>query len=327
MKSLAIAGMGAVSPAGWSVTDLERAVAAGSPLPNSLMDRPGWKTGLKVRRVPAPNTPVSWMKHARLRRSSPITRFATAAALEALGDRAEKVANGTLHVGIVYCVMAGCVNYSGRFYREVLVDPSTASPLVFPETVFNAPASHLAALLSTPVANYTLVGDDTAFLHGLAIAAGWLRESRMDACLVVGAEELDWLTGDASRLFDRRTATAEGAGAVLLESSEAGPQLAAITSPHPYLAAGNRSDAARAMQAELDSVAPGADRFDSGHAHGPGGGTAVRAVTGNAFNAATAWQVVLAGRAVQSGAAACARIGITGCNQAAMGAVLKTQSR
>ncbi len=56
--------------------------------------------------------------------------------------------------------------YSRRFYEEVLRDPATASPLIFPETVFNAPASHLAAFLGTTAINYTLVGDEGTFLAG-----------------------------------------------------------------------------------------------------------------------------------------------------------------
>ena len=110
--------------------------------------------------------------------------------------------------------MTGCVNYSRRFYDETLNDPATASPLVFPETVFNAPASHLAAMLGTTAINYTLVGDPGTFLQGLALAADWLQEARVDGCLVIGAEEVDWLTADAYRLFATKVILSEGAGAV-----------------------------------------------------------------------------------------------------------------
>jgi 3-oxoacyl-(acyl-carrier-protein) synthase len=76
----------------------------------------------------------------------------------------------------VVCVFSGCVNYSSRFYSETLKDPATASPLVFPETVFNAPASHLSAFLGNSAINYTLVGDSGTFLIGLAMAAQWLSD-------------------------------------------------------------------------------------------------------------------------------------------------------
>ena len=66
-----------------------------------------------------------------------------------VGRRCRSVQSGALRLGIVACTMAGSVAYSRRFYEEVLREPATASPLVFPETVFNAPASHLAAYLGT----------------------------------------------------------------------------------------------------------------------------------------------------------------------------------
>jgi 3-oxoacyl-(acyl-carrier-protein) synthase len=124
-----------------------------------------------------------------------------------------------MRLGIIFCVMTGCVNYSRRFYDETLKDPATASPLVFPETVFNAPASHLAALLGTTAINYTLVGDPGVFLQGLVLGADWLLAGRVEDCLVVGAEEIDWLTADAYGLFARKIILSDGAGAVSMRLS------------------------------------------------------------------------------------------------------------
>ena len=138
------------------------------------------------------------------------------AALEALGEDAAKVSSRALRLGIIFCAVTGCVNYSRRFYDEVLKDPATASPLIFPETVFNSPASHLAALVGTTAVNYTLVGDPGTFLQGLVLAADWLTDNRVDACLVVGAEEMDSLTANAVRLFERKTTFSDGAGALYL---------------------------------------------------------------------------------------------------------------
>src|SRR6266516_423411 len=213
-------GIGAVSPAGWGVLPLREALAKGEPLPFKELARPGWTRSLRVRPVPSPSPRPSFLTHARLRRTSPITQFAVAAALEALGDDAARVTSASLRLGIVLCVMTGCVNYSRRFYDETLKDPATASPLVFPETVFNAPASHLAALLGTTAINYTLVGDPGIFLQGLAMAGDWLLAGRVDGCLVVGAEEIDWLTADAYGLFARKIILSDGAGAVYVRRSD-----------------------------------------------------------------------------------------------------------
>jgi len=164
-----------------------------------------------------------------------------AAALEALDDDTARVRSGSLKLGIIFCVMTGCVNYSRRFYDETLKDPATASPLVFPETVFNAPASHLAALLGTTAINYTLVGDPGVFLQGLAIAEDWLLVGRVAGCLVVGAEEIDWLTADAYSLFAREIILSDGAGAVYVRRSDPptpspsgeGSQRSETTGPFP----------------------------------------------------------------------------------------------
>src|SRR4029079_3700582 len=120
------------------------------------------------------------------------TRYAVVAAVEALGADAAPERTGRL--GLILCVMSGGVPYSRRVFDEVLKDPPSASPLVFPETVFNAPSSHLATLLGTTAINYTLVGDPGAYLQGVALGADWLQRGRVDGCLVVGAEEIDWAT-------------------------------------------------------------------------------------------------------------------------------------
>jgi 3-oxoacyl-(acyl-carrier-protein) synthase len=288
-----VRGIGAVSPAGWGVLPLREALAKGEPLPLRELARPGWPRPLRVRTVPPPSPRPDFLAHARLRRTSPITQYAVAAALEALGADAARVSSGSMRLGIVVCVMTGCVNYSRRFYDETLSDPATASPLVFPETVFNAPASHLGALLGTAAVNYTLVGDPGTFLQGLALAADWLSSGRAEGCVVVGAEEIDWLSADACRLFERRIILSEGAGAVYLRPLDrpvekgnhretparshastatgmdlpapviagSGPkppavQLHSITEPQLFLQRQSRAQAAKRMRAQLPAGQP-----------------------------------------------------------------------
>jgi len=231
VSEIFICGTGAVSPAGWGMQPFREAIARGTALPTKELPRPG-HTPLRVRQVPPANPRPAFLAHARLRRTSPIAHYAVSAALEALGADAAKVTSGALRLGIIYCALTGCVNYSRRFYDEVLKDPSTASPLVFPETVYNSPASHLAALVGTTGINYTLVGDPGTFLQGVALAADWLTDNRVDGCLVIGAEEMDWLTAGAVHLFDRKIIFSDGAGALYLrrEAGEGAPvQLTAVT--------------------------------------------------------------------------------------------------
>ena len=141
MSRVFVGGIGAVSPAGWGVAALRAALEKNAPLPIQPMPRPGWAKPLSVRPVPPPAARPAFFAHPRLRRANAISQFTIAAALEALGETVSLVQSGAVRLGIVVGMMAGSVNYSRRFYEEVLKDPATASPLIFPETVFNASAT------------------------------------------------------------------------------------------------------------------------------------------------------------------------------------------
>ncbi len=340
MKRIFIHGIGAVSPAGWDVPSLRQALDLGAPLPTAPLERPGWKHPLLARRVPQPVPKLAFLAHARLRRTSPMSLYAAAAAMEAL-ESSGFVRQAEHRLGIIFCVTAGCVQYSRRFYDEAWRNPATASPVLFLQTVFNAPGSHLSAILESPCVNYTLVGDPGTFLQALALAAGWLSNDRVDSCLVVGAEELDWLTADAYRRFSRGVACGEGAGAVYLscQSPTVGnaAELIAITEPQLYLSGMSRNQAIRKMRVELppgmagavlcDSVAgwPARDSAEievwsdwNGERLSP------KRVLGEGLMAAGAWQCVAALDRLRQGRQSTALVSITGSHQQAIGACFST---
>jgi 3-oxoacyl-(acyl-carrier-protein) synthase len=176
--------------------------------------------------------------HPRLRRSSSISRFAVVAGLAALEDAELKLdAEAAARTALIFAVSNGGVIYTKRFYHEIVESGAqAASPLLFPETVFNAPASHLAAILGISGASYTLVGDGAVGILALKMAEDLMQSETLDRCLVVGAEEADWLLCDAYRQWrllraapplepfehpPRGTILSEGAGAVLLNRSGA----------------------------------------------------------------------------------------------------------
>lgn len=243
-----IAGWGAVSPAGWGIAALMDALEdpVNLPEPESFTREGRESRPLPLRRVPPPPTAPDFLRHPRLRRASPVGRYSVAAAWEAIGsERLEAVKSGNWRLGVVFCYVNGCVNYSSRFFGEVLKDPALASPILFPETVYNAPASHLSALLGSPLVNYTLVGDSAQFLIGLEVAARWLAEDRCDGVVVVGGEEFDWLCAEAVQLFDRNATFAEGAGAIYLESGSGGVGLTRLVGPELYTNRHSRAEVTR----------------------------------------------------------------------------------
>src|SRR3712207_5709483 len=129
-------------------------------------------------------------------------------------------------------VSNGGVIYTKRFYHEVVESGAqAASPLLFPETVFNAPASHLAAILGVTGASYTLVGDSAVGILAMKMAEDLMENPAIERCLVVAAEEADWLLCDAYSRWrlarkeppievfaekPRGTILSEGAGAIVL---------------------------------------------------------------------------------------------------------------
>jgi hypothetical protein len=336
MSNIYVNGCGAVSPAGWGLAPLRAVMADAMPLPSKTIMRPGWERLLKIRQVPTPDPRPAFLAHARLRRTSPITQYVVSAALEALGGDAPAVKNGTLSLGIVLCAMSGCVNYTRRFYDEALRDPATASPLIFPETVFNAPASHLATLLGTPAMNYTIIGDPGTYLQGLALGAQWLVEGRVDGCLVVGAEECDWLTSDAFRHFSRQLILSEGAGAVYLKRDTGTPnpiELKYVTEPCLFTRGQRINAAAKQVRAKLPAsqanhlLADGLQnitQFDAAETSAwrdwTGGRLSAKTILGEGLMAAAAWQCVLAIDALKQERYAAASVSVVGCNQQAIGA-------
>lgn len=336
-EPIKISGAGAVSPAGWTTDAMVEAVRSGTVAERTTVEVPGSGNQLPVSRVPRPSRRPPFLAQPRVRRSSPITHYALAAAFEALGDKLSAIqGDQTFRLGIVYCAMTGCVNYSRRFYDEVLHGPETASPLLFPETVFNAPASHLAALLETQAINYTLVGDPGAFLQGVALAGTWLLDDQVDGCLVVGAEELDWLVASAQRLFNRDSVSSEGAGALYLERGTEHPGetiLRRVVSPEIFSSTVSPTTAARQVRDafpavntrtllcdSLDGSRRSLEVEGSAWSDWSGPRLSVKPILGDALAASSAWQCVLAANLLLQGEIPAAIVNVVGCNEQAVAA-------
>ncbi|MFL6585133.1 MAG: beta-ketoacyl synthase N-terminal-like domain-containing protein [Chthoniobacterales bacterium] len=228
---LAIAGCGWVTPMGSSVRQVWQRLLAGESaqaesIATDLSDR-----AYPVFRVPA-EAGSGPPAHARLRRSSAISRFAAGAGMAALEDAGLTIGPGNAaRIALIFATSNGGVIYTKRFYHDIVATGAeAASPLLFPETVFNAPASHLAAILGISGTTYTLVGDGAVGLLALQVATDLMRTDGVDYCLVVAAEEADWLLCDAYRNWrllrdappiepfrsPRGMILSEGAGAMLL---------------------------------------------------------------------------------------------------------------
>jgi 3-oxoacyl-(acyl-carrier-protein) synthase len=229
--SLAIAGMGWVTPLGSGVDSVwVRLLNGNEAAATAISERFGDRSYSAFR---VPESALTGLAHPRLRRASLISRFAAAAGLEALRAAGVKVdSQNAQRIALVFAISNGCVIYTKRFYGDVVeAGAQSASPLLFPETVFNAPASHLAAILGVTGTTYTVVGDGAVGLLAIKMAEDVMTDESLEYCLVVGTEEIDWLLCDAYRRWrllrsappiepfskqKRGMILSEGAGAIVL---------------------------------------------------------------------------------------------------------------
>ena len=326
-----ILGHAALTPAGPTVADLLAACREGLALPFETEERGAARS--HFRRVGHLLSDPR-LRQPRLRRAPTVARLAVAAALAALDEAGiDATPSGGLRVGVVFATMNACVAYSNRFFGEVLADPATASPILFPETVFNAPASHLSALLGQSAPNYTHIGDSAVFAASLHTARLWLASGQCDLVVAVTAEEHDWLTAEALGLMHESMPVAECAAALVLgpAGGHGTPKARLrLTAAHPITGRAQRAAALRAAREELEagkalpdsallvSSSSGSriDERDEAVAWGDFAGPRLQPlpVIGHPLGAASGVQFALAAEALKAGLAREAVVSAAGSN-------------
>jgi len=316
--SLSIAGRSWVTPLGSGVDDVWQQLVAGETAPVEILENEKNGARYLVRRVPS-STPFP--SHPRLRRASAISRFAAAAGLTAL-RQAKQPLPPLDRIALVFAISNGGVIYTRRFYADIVKSGAqSASPMLFPETVFNAPASHLAAILGISGASYTVVGDGAVGILALKLAEDLIASSDLDACLVVAAEEIDPLVCEAYRQWrflrdprkpetGRGMIMSEGAGAVLLTRSNGGIEIDQIVPGANFF---RRSE----VSARLGSVVARLEN-EIGFCIGSANGTFIdraertavgdelplyspKIALGESVGASVFWQLITAAKALETG--------------------------
>jgi 3-oxoacyl-(acyl-carrier-protein) synthase len=325
--SLAIVGMGWVTPLGSGLDSVWERLLEGQEASATTVSEEFSNRVYNVFRVP--ESALKSVSHPRLRRASAISRFAAAAGLSALESARLKLdAKNAERVALIFAISNGGVIYTKRFYREIVnTGAQAASPLLFPETVFNAPASHVAAILGVTGASYTLVGDGAIGLAAIKMAEDLMENEALDYCLVVGTEEIDWLPCDAYKRWrllrqappiepyanhNRGMVLSEGAGAVLIGRNG----VFSIESVHPGGYFAMQSQAGETLErimrdlakVKIDLVISSAngtfiDRAESRVLHELLPNAVVytaKPALGESVGAAGLWQVIVAAQALSS---------------------------
>lgn len=349
--SARIAGMGWVTPLGADLETVARRLSAGETPEPAVLTNP--ENGAMHHYLAVPPKLVDHLgRNPRLRRSSAISYFGVAAGLAALENAGLTLdADTAARTAVVFAISDGGVIYTRKFYDQIVKQgASAASPLLFPETVYNAPASHLSALLGIDGASYTLVGDNSVGLAALNFAAQLLALGNADRVVVVGAEEIDWVICEAYRDWRLARTTApetgrapwkawlgEGAAALVLTRDQGLP----LEAVHPGVAFGKRAHAAAAIDRVLSDLTGSSpvDGLVSG-ANGTFGDAAESAAVARHFPAAAGatlipkrglgeapaasalLQVIVAALEVQSGRTRRALVPVVGFNQQASAAIV-----
>jgi len=229
---IAVTGIGVVSPLGTGRKDfslaLSRAVSGISVSDNPALKESGIARFGEVKGFIA----KEHIPAMQARRMSRFSQFALASAIEAAGDSGILVTGeNCFNVAVAVGTGLSSTDSTDRFYEGLLREgPEGTNPIVFPETVQNIAASHIAIHFSAKGPNITFSHSDISSELALFYAAELLKDRRADIVIVSGADELSpsAVTGYASlgllseemTPFDLRRkgfVLAEGAASVVLE--------------------------------------------------------------------------------------------------------------
>ncbi len=136
--------------------------------------------------------PGHFMPSRAYRRMGRVSRMAVAASIEALKDSGIDLdIIGRENVGVVIGTAYGSSSHVEEFYLSLLNDgPRGAQPLLFPETVPNAPASHISMFHGITGPNSTFCQNDISAETAILYARNLLLQNIADVVLVGGADEL-----------------------------------------------------------------------------------------------------------------------------------------
>ena len=312
------------------------AIVAGTPPPVREIAGPAGRKPHKAAAVP-PKLVDQVARNPRLRRSSNISLFAVAAALAALRDAGIDPENPR-RCAVIFTTCDGGVIYTRKFYDQVVREGS-GSPLLFPETVYNAPCSHIAAVLGMDGITYTLVGDASVGLAGIELGAQLLASGQADHCVVAGAEEADWILCEAYRQWRLVALVADGAAAIVL-SREGLYRIQAVSGGVPFFRQSEAGDSLAGALGQLPreiqpckviSCANGtfvdqAERAAIEDAYGPDVPIIRPKVSlGDPFGASALMQIICAIRSLSRELAGSVLVPVIGLNQQAAAALVSRE--
>ncbi|HEU20520.1 MAG TPA: hypothetical protein ENO00_14645 [Deltaproteobacteria bacterium] len=240
MSEIVVTGIGVISSLGIGRNDFWEGVRTGRSGIKQIThfdttslrsNVAGWIDDFKPERFLPPRT---------YRRMSRVSRMAVAASIDALSDSGVNLEEiDRERVAIIMGTAYGSSSKVDEFFKGRLKDgPRGAHPFTFPETVPNAPASHIAIFHGITGPNSTFCQNEISSETAIMYARNILLQNLVDVVLVGGADELSamqYSCYDAVRALNRITVSegetvqplrggglvlGEGAGMLVMERSE-----------------------------------------------------------------------------------------------------------
>ena len=181
-----ITGIGSVSPYG----PLAGLIPPSTVEPSAIT---AWTTpGLRRAFLVSPFRPASVVPGLKTRRLDRLSAWALVASSLAIQDAGIDLGQvDRSRVAVVFATTFGCVELTEAFYQSAVTHGwSGTDPATFPETLANAPASHVALFHGLRGPNITVGGRAFAGESALIQAASLLRHGQADLAIVLAGDVL-----------------------------------------------------------------------------------------------------------------------------------------
>ncbi|MBI5026559.1 MAG: beta-ketoacyl synthase chain length factor [Nitrospirae bacterium] len=221
MGRIVFTGIGVVSPIGTGKEQFCRAV---------INNYSGIR---RIRKIPSQVDSVGgeiedfdcdqYINDRRFRRAAEISKYALVAAKLAIEDTGNTV-NGE-KAAMVMGITHGALNYTQEFHRAIIKnDIDAISPILFSDSVFNAPAGNASICFGIKGPVHTIVGGSDVTIKAIMLGSRMLANGSADKVIIVSAEELNELSFFC---YSRKGigALSEGAGAIVMEKEDSVKEL------------------------------------------------------------------------------------------------------
>jgi hypothetical protein len=184
--TITITGIGSVSPYG----PLAGLVPQSTAEPSAIT---AWPTaGLRRAFLVSPFRPASVVPGLKTRRLDRLSAWALVASSLAIQDAGIDLSQvDRSRVAVVFATCFGCVELTEAFFQSAAAHGwSGTDPSTFPETLANAPASHVALFHDLRGPNITVGSKSFAGESALIQAASLLRHGQADLAIVLAGDTL-----------------------------------------------------------------------------------------------------------------------------------------